>query len=111
MKKIIRLTESDLVRIVKRVITEQTNMKSVFDRLQKMSYGSKNFHPSFKHKYDNTWSIEGSMVELPKDYVTPENIGDITVEPNLVTISVGRGRDMANVYIHPDGRIERKSLI
>ena len=111
MKKIIRLTESDLVRIVKRVITEQTNMKSAFDILQKISSGSKIFHPSFKHKYGSTWSIEGSMVDLPKDYVTPENIGDITVEPSLVTISVGRGRDMANVYIHPDGRIERKSLI
>ena len=46
MKKIIRLTESDLMRLVKRVISEQ-NEKPNFSELQVLSRKIKNKFPNF----------------------------------------------------------------
>ena len=41
MKKVVRLTESDLVNIVKRVILEQTQNPGFYDELEKKGYKMK----------------------------------------------------------------------
>ena len=41
MKKVVRLTESDLVRLVKRVINEQEQNPGFYDKLRKAGYTTK----------------------------------------------------------------------
>jgi hypothetical protein len=41
MKKVVRLTESDLVRLVKRVILEQPQNPGFYDELRKKGYKMK----------------------------------------------------------------------
>jgi hypothetical protein len=54
MKKVIRLTESDLIKIVKRVILEQTDCNKTFDELKKETLKQKNW--TLK-KTDGVWCL------------------------------------------------------
>jgi lipid II:glycine glycyltransferase (peptidoglycan interpeptide bridge formation enzyme) len=71
MKKVVRLTESDLVRLVKRVIKEQEFEDDEFDMdmsmgsdcdeiISQMKYIFKDFIRYFKHSSPDTQSILGA---------------------------------------------------
>jgi hypothetical protein len=71
MKKIIKLTESDLVRIVKRVITEQSSgdIKTLLSK-----YGTANgMSVGMKKKYGNIYNVEDYNYNLS----LPVDISDI----------------------------------
>jgi len=71
MKKIIKLTESDLVRIVKRVITEQSSgdIKTLLSK-----YGTANgMAVGMKKKYGNIYNVEDYNYNLS----LPVDISDI----------------------------------
>jgi hypothetical protein len=71
MKKIIKLTESDLVRIVKRVITEQSSgdIKTLLSK-----YGTANgMAVGLKKKYGNIYNVEDYNYNLS----LPVDIADI----------------------------------
>ena len=111
MRKVIRLTESELVSIIKKVIMEQvaTTPKEVFNSFQKIlnDAGAKeitNFHPDYEHLHDDVWSIRGSennpnvKVKLPKE-VTKDNIEDIMIQPEEITIGIGKGKNHKTIKI------------
>ncbi len=72
MKKIVRLTESDLTRIVKRVINEEINIDSFHDDTEPVSIEIMNIlRPIYK-----TYGTEGVVLVLTNILGTIEDVGD-----------------------------------
>jgi hypothetical protein len=72
MKKVIRLTEKDLTRIVKRVINEESNEDSFHDDTESVHIQIMNIlRPIYK-----TYGMEGAVSVLTNILGTIEDIGD-----------------------------------
>jgi hypothetical protein len=73
MKKIVRLTESDLTRIVLRVIQEQGPQQGVNPGLEpqsKMSQAQKHFENFFQYIWGDDWDLD---MKYMKSYFTDNN--------------------------------------
>ena len=104
MKKVIRLTESDLVRLVKRVISEQTQNPGFYDELEKKGY-----------KMNQIWRNDenlSSQIKPVLKSLKPENERYVVYFEKDLTPgkSIRFITDGANVYFlnnqYGDGRLE-----
>ena len=104
MKRVIRLTESDLARIVKRVIMEQnTTPTDVFKSLKKMVDNGEILEPSegspmhFEYSVNNnTLGVEGKLIKLP-EILNGVDIQDISLYPDRVEFTIKKLGKIENV--------------
>lgn len=98
MKKVIRLTESDLSRIVKRVIFEQANQEVDQNIINKWKQAIDDLKITFKHIFDRTLD---KTVDSRKDYETPlftflDNLKNKPTNPSG-KITVFSNNDLSNL--------------
>lgn len=98
MKKVIRLTESDLSRIVKRVIFEQANQEVDQNIINKWEQAIDALKTTFKHIFDRTLD---KTVDSRKDYETPlftflDNLKNKPTNPSG-KITVFSNNDLSNL--------------
>lgn len=98
MKKVIRLTESDLSRIVKRVIFEQANQEVDQNIINKWEQAIDALKTTFKHIFDRTLD---KTVDRRRDYETPlltflDNLKNKPTNPSG-KITVFSNNDLSNL--------------
>ena len=95
MTRIIRLTESDLTRIVKRVIKEQTTMPPVTVTAQRKSPDDTKFTPRFFNKINaaNGWEVTASVKSTdPTTNARSNNPIMWKITPSTVKIKDNNGK-------------------
>lgn len=104
MKKIVRLTESDLVRIVKRVINENYDGESLMAKYTtKYNHVLSNGGKTIKVSVGDIWKQSG-LGASPFDYMVHEKSGIVfSCDPNYANkIKL----DVINKYKNSDGLIQ-----
>jgi len=97
MKKIIQLTESDLTRIVRKVINHQNIIFESEDNIITESVGEHNFYPGclLKFKKNKKYLGEGSYLNFKTANIYDQELSDILFESKIKYKN-----DEDNVFIH-----------
>ena len=90
MKRIIKLTESDLTRIVKRVINEQSHNESIEKELNNLGYSG---NPAKLPPKPKGYPSVGNEIFSSRD---PRN-GEITTVRNLINTKKGRAKKLIDL--------------
>jgi hypothetical protein len=98
MKKVIRLTESELVSVIKKIISEQTSKspKDVFDELQDgVTYDSGNFKMDEKSITlgNKTLNLGSDWTKLYNSEIKGEEVSEIHKFGNRLHINVDKSTD------------------